>query len=67
MLRIAASSSPISGGIWSFRTDRAGQQPRDGTRIATGLHNAVALAVNPADSMVYAVSHGRDGLSEPET
>ncbi|MEO6879292.1 MAG: sorbosone dehydrogenase [Gemmatimonadaceae bacterium] len=53
-----------SGGIWTFRTDKSNQQLKDGTRIATGLHNAVALTVNPLDSMVYAVSHGRDGLHE---
>jgi glucose/arabinose dehydrogenase len=53
-----------SGGIWSFHTDRNGQQIKDGTRIATGLHNAVALTVNPRDSLVYAVSHGRDGLHD---
>jgi glucose/arabinose dehydrogenase len=53
-----------SGGIWAFRTDRTGQHTLDGTRIATGLHNAVALAVNPADTMVYAVSHGRDELHD---
>jgi glucose/arabinose dehydrogenase len=53
-----------SGGIWTFRADRAGQHLVDGTRIATGLHNAVALAVNPADTMIYAVSHGRDELHD---
>lgn len=53
-----------TGGIWTFRTDKTDQQLKDGTRIATGLHNAVALAVNPRDSMVYAVSHGRDALHE---
>jgi glucose/arabinose dehydrogenase len=53
-----------SGGIWSFKTDKTNQHVEDGTRIATGLHNAVALTVNPGDSMVYAVSHGRDGLHD---
>ncbi len=53
-----------AGGIWSFRTDRDTQRLKDGTRIATGLHNAVALTVSPFDTMVYAVSHGRDGLHE---
>ena len=53
-----------SAGIWSFKTDRLGQQIGDGARIATGLHNAVALTVNPADSMVYAVSHARDGFHD---
>ena len=53
-----------TGGIWSFKTDKANQRIEDGTRIATGLHNAVALTVNPRDSMVYAVSHGRDALHD---
>lgn len=53
-----------SGGIWSFKTDAENQQIKDGTRIATGLHNAVALAVNPRDTMIYAVSHDRDMLSD---
>ncbi|MDB4874580.1 MAG: L-sorbosone dehydrogenase [Gemmatimonadetes bacterium] len=53
-----------TGGIWTFRTDKTNQQLKDGTRIATGLHNAVALAVNPRDTMVYAVSHDRDGLHD---
>jgi glucose/arabinose dehydrogenase len=53
-----------SGGIWSFKTDRTNQTVADGSRIATGLHNAMALAVNPADTTIYAVSHGRDGLHD---
>ncbi len=53
-----------AGGLWSFRSDKTQQHLQDGTRIATGLHNAIALAVNPHDSMVYAVSHGRDELHE---
>ncbi|HXT16333.1 MAG TPA: hypothetical protein VN706_11925 [Gemmatimonadaceae bacterium] len=53
-----------SGGIWSFKSDRNNQTMKDGTLIATGLHNAVALAVNPRDTMIYAVSHDRDGLHD---
>jgi glucose/arabinose dehydrogenase len=53
-----------SGGIWSFKTDKLNQTVKDGTRIATGLHNAVALTVNPGDSAIYAVSHGRDNLHD---
>lgn len=54
----------VAGGIWSFATDRSNQTMADGTRIATGLHNAVALAFNPGDTMIYAVSHGRDRLHD---
>ncbi|MGH7617440.1 MAG: PQQ-dependent sugar dehydrogenase [Gemmatimonadaceae bacterium] len=53
-----------SGGIWSFRTDKSNQTMKDGVRVATGLHNAVALAVSPHDSMLYAASHDRDGLHD---
>jgi len=53
-----------TGGIWRFSPDRVNQQLKDGQRIATGLHNAVALAVNPHDTTIYAVSHGRDRLHE---
>jgi len=53
-----------SGGIWSFKTDRVNQTIKDGVRIATGLHNAIALTVNPHDSFVYAASHDRDGLHD---
>ena len=53
-----------SGGIWSFKPERSNQTIADGTRIAAGLHNAMALAVNPADTTIYAVSHGRDALHD---
>ena len=53
-----------AGGLWSFRTDKINQTMKDGTRLATGLHNAIALAVNPRDTMIYAASHGRDGLHD---
>jgi glucose/arabinose dehydrogenase len=53
-----------SGGIWVFTTDAGKQTLKDGTRVATGLHNAVALAVSPFDTMIYAVSHGRDQLHD---
>jgi len=53
-----------SGGIWSFHTDKNSQTIKDGIRIGTGLHNAVALGVNPYDSTVQAVSHARDALHD---
>jgi glucose/arabinose dehydrogenase len=54
----------VSGGIWQFRTDRSNQTIAEGVRIATGLHNAVALTVSPHDSLLYGVSHDRDGLHD---
>lgn len=53
-----------SAGIWSFEPLNTNQTIADGDRLATGLYNAEALAVNPRDTMVYAVVHGRDQLHD---
>jgi glucose/arabinose dehydrogenase len=53
-----------SAGLWSYSASELMQAFESGSRIASGLHNAVALTANAADSMVYAVSHGRDKLHE---
>ncbi|HYD53019.1 MAG TPA: PQQ-dependent sugar dehydrogenase, partial [Gemmatimonadaceae bacterium] len=50
-------------GIWRFALDRLGQRQGDGTRFATGIRNAVAMAVHPADGALYVMQHGRDQLS----
>jgi glucose/arabinose dehydrogenase len=52
-------------GIWAFDANRKGQRPHDGTRFATGIRNAVALTVNPADQTLWVTMHGRDGLQPP--
>jgi glucose/arabinose dehydrogenase len=49
-------------GIWRFRTDRRRQTQRDGEHFATGIRNAVAIAINPADRALYVAQHGRDQL-----
>ncbi|HEY6219595.1 MAG TPA: hypothetical protein VIV65_06035 [Gemmatimonadaceae bacterium] len=53
-----------SGGIWRFDTGKRNQTLAQGTRIATGLGNPTALAVNVADTMVYAITRGPDSLHE---
>jgi len=50
-------------GIWVFNADRAGQTLRDGTRYATGLRNAMSLAIQPGTGTFYAAVHGRDQLA----
>ncbi|HEV2111497.1 MAG TPA: PQQ-dependent sugar dehydrogenase [Gammaproteobacteria bacterium] len=53
------------GGIWRFDADRPGQTfPRDGTRYATGIRNAVAVTWNSAVGALYALQMGRDQLSD---
>ncbi len=51
-------------GIWSFAASRAGQAFADGTRFATGLRNAMALAVEPRTGALVAVVHGMDMLAQ---
>jgi glucose/arabinose dehydrogenase len=51
-------------GIWRYSATRAGQRFGPGERFATGIRNAVGLAVNPADGALYATQHGRDQLAE---
>ena len=53
----------IAGGIWRFDPRRGGQTQSDGQRYATGLRNAVALAVDPGTGSVFAAQHGRDQLA----
>jgi len=49
-------------GVWRFDANRTGQTPATGERFATGIRNAVGLAINPADQALYATQHGRDQL-----
>ncbi len=49
-------------GIWMFDAAKTDQTRASGQRFATGIRNAVALALNPADGFLYAVFHGRDQL-----
>ncbi|HEX6644894.1 MAG TPA: PQQ-dependent sugar dehydrogenase [Gemmatimonadales bacterium] len=51
-------------GIWRFSASRPGQTFADGRRFATGLRNAMALAVHPRSRVLHAVVHGRDQLAQ---
>ncbi|HEU4829546.1 MAG TPA: PQQ-dependent sugar dehydrogenase [Gemmatimonadales bacterium] len=51
-------------GIWTFSATRTGQTFDDGTRFATGLRNAMALAVHPRSRALFAAVHGRDQLAQ---
>ena len=49
-------------GIWRFSAGRAGQAFTPAARYATGIRNAMGLAVDPRDGAMYATQHGRDQL-----
>lgn len=50
-------------GIWAFDANTPGQTQADGTRFATGIRNAVAIAIQPGTGQLYAMQHGRDQLA----
>lgn len=49
-------------GIWTYDLRRTGQTLASGKRFATGVRNAVAIAIHPRGDL-YVVQHGRDMLS----
>lgn len=49
-------------GIWRFDPARKNQRQADGLHYATGIRNAVALAIRPETGVLYAAVHGRDQL-----
>ena len=51
-------------GIWRFSANQTRQRFGPETRQATGIRNAVGLAINPADGALYATQHGRDQLAD---
>jgi glucose/arabinose dehydrogenase len=50
-------------GIWRFGT-QPGQRFAPQARYATGIRNAVGLAIYPGDGSLYATQHGRDQLAQ---
>ncbi len=51
--------------IWRFNAKLVEQKfPLDGVKYATGIRNTYAIAWNADNQTLYAVQHGRDGLSD---
>jgi glucose/arabinose dehydrogenase len=51
-------------GIWKFDAKSSDQVPSVSSRYATGIRNAVALALEPSGKRLFAIPHGRDQLSQ---
>ena len=51
-------------GIWRYSAEKKGQTLKDGEHFATGIRNAVALAIEPKSNQLYAMQHGRDQLAD---
>jgi len=54
----------VRAGIWRFSATATGQTLASGHRVATETRNVNALAINPADGIVYGAQNGRDQLFE---
>jgi glucose/arabinose dehydrogenase/mono/diheme cytochrome c family protein len=52
------------GGIWRYEANRTGQHFSPHERYATGIRNAVGIAVDSTGDGLYATQHGRDQLVE---
>jgi glucose/arabinose dehydrogenase len=50
-------------GIWRFELSN-GQRFNQARRFATGIRNAVGLAIHPENGSLYSTQHGRDQLAE---
>jgi glucose/arabinose dehydrogenase len=51
------------GGIWKFDANKLNQSFSASARYATGIRNAVGIALAP-DGSLYSTQHGRDQLAE---
>jgi len=51
------------GGIWRYDANKTGQRFSPAERYATGIRNAVGIALDPSGQL-YSTQHGRDQLAE---
>jgi len=51
-------------GIWRYSAEKKGQKLKDGEHFATGIRNAVAMAIDPRSNELYVMQHGRDQLGD---
>jgi glucose/arabinose dehydrogenase len=55
---------PTRAGVWKFDASGTNQVQSNGEHFATGLRNAVALAMNYRTNELWGIPHGRDMLFE---
>ena len=51
-------------GIWKFDANKTGQRFSESARYASGIRNAMGLAIRPSDGALFATQHGRDQLHD---
>jgi glucose/arabinose dehydrogenase len=53
---------PTRAGVWRFDANATNQSFSTGARFATGIRNAVGMAIHPTTNLLYVTQHGRDNL-----
>ena len=53
---------PTRAGVWRFDANKTGQTFSPSARFATGIRNAVGLAIQPIVGALFVTQHGRDNL-----
>jgi glucose/arabinose dehydrogenase len=53
---------PTRAGVWRFDANAKGQTFSSSARYATGIRNAVGMAIHPTTSLLFVTQHGRDNL-----
>jgi glucose/arabinose dehydrogenase len=56
------SELPTRAGIWKFDATTRKQSFSASARFATGIRNAVGMAIHPTTNLLFVTQHGRDNL-----
>lgn len=56
------SELPTRAGVWKFDATTKNQAFSASARFATGIRNAVGMAIHPTTNLLYVTQHGRDNL-----
>lgn len=51
-------------GIWRYDANKTGQHFSTAERFASGIRNAMGIAIDPASGKLFATQHGRDQLHD---
>lgn len=62
--RVPCVEKETRAGLWRFSASKPNQKQADGVRYASGIRNAVGVAVQPGTNVVFATQHGRDQLAQ---
>lgn len=56
------SELPTRAGVWKFDATTKNQAFSASARFATGIRNAVGMAIHPTTNLLFVTQHGRDNL-----